>query len=287
MHHNRYEYTPIAKRPVIKWPNNARLALWVIPNIEWHEFDGPGVGTNPPPGFLPDVLNFGWRDYGVRTGIWRMMETFDHFGIRGTVALNALMCEYVPNIIEEAKRRNWEFMGHGLTNSQLLAGLSYDDERRVINQTCDIIKKRVGIAPKGWLGPGLAETVNTPDLLAEAGIRYICDWCNDDQPYPFKVKTGSMISVPYSVEINDIPFFVGKGATGRDFADAIQDQFDVLYEEGAKNGRVMAIALHPFLVSVPHRHKHFVRALEYITSHREVWLTTGGEIADWYYKNYL
>ncbi len=284
--HNRFEHLPPSKRTVIRWPNNARLALWIIPNIEWHEFEGPGVGMSPAPAF-PDVLNFGWRDYGLRTGIWRMMEALDRFGMRATVALNGAVCEHCPHIIEEGNKRNWEFMGHGMTNSQLLCALSLDDERKVIRQTVDVITKHVGVAPKGWLGPALAETVNTPDLLAEAGIRYVCDWCNDDQPYPIQVKQGQMLSVPYSLEINDLPFFIGKGATGDGFRQAIQDQFDVLYAEGAATGKVMAIALHPFVVSVPHRHKHFVKALEYITKHRDVWLTTGGEIADWYYKNYM
>jgi allantoinase len=133
----------------------------------------------------------------------------------------------------------------------------------------------------------LAETFITPDLLAEEGIRYLCDWCNDDQPYAMKVKKGQLLSVPYSIELNDIPFFVGKGNSGADFLQAIKDQFDVLYEEGKTNGRVMAIALHPFLISVPYRHKYFAKALEYICHHKEVWLATGSEIARWYEDHYL
>ena len=126
----------------------------------------------------------------------------------------------------------------------------------------------------------------TPEILAEHGIRYLCDWCNDDQPYPMKVKKGRLISVPYSVELNDIPFFIGKGNSGADFMQAIKDQFDVLYEEGKANGRVMAIALHPYIIGIPFRHKYFELALEYIVRHKDVWLTTGGEIAKWYYDNY-
>jgi allantoinase len=285
MDHKRFDNSPIIKRPKLKWPNDAKLAVWIAPNIEYHKFLGPGVGINQVP-FFPDVLNFGWRDYGLRVGIWRFMEMMDKYGLRATVALNAMVCEAHPEIIEEGCRRNWEWMGHGLTNSQVLAGLPEAEERAVIRETVEIITKATGKAPRGWLGPGLAETVNTPDILAENGIEYLCDFNNDDQPYPIHVKSGRLIEVPYSIEINDIPFFVGKGMTGDDFRQAIQDQFDVLYAEGAKTGKVMAIALHPFLTSVPHRHKYLDQALGYITKHKDIWLTTGGEIANWYYEHY-
>ncbi|MGH7905376.1 MAG: polysaccharide deacetylase family protein [Candidatus Binataceae bacterium] len=285
MNHDRFEYSPIIKRAPLRWPNGARLALWIIPNIEYHEFDGPGVGVNPAVA-LPDILNYGWRDYSLRVGVWRFMALMDKFGLRGTVALNANVCDFYPQIIEEGLKRNWEFMGHGLTNSQLLAGLPEEKEREVVRETVEKIKKATGQAPRGWLGPALAETPRTPDILAENGISYVCDWCNDDQPYPMRVKKGRLISVPYSIEINDIPFFVGKGATPEQFRQAIQDQFDVLYEEGKETGKVMAIALHPFITSAPHRHKSLEAAIAYVTRHRDVWFTTGGEIADWYYKNY-
>lgn len=286
MDHQRFDYSPIIKRKPLSWPNGARVAVWIIPNIEHFEFELPGTALFPL-NLVPDVLNYAWRDYAVRVGIWRLMDTLDQYGVRATVALNAAVCEHYPSIIEEGKKRNWEFMGHGMTNSQLLAGLPEEEERKVIRQTIHTITKSVGKAPEGWLGPALAETFITPDLLAEEGIRYLCDWCNDDQPYAMKVRTGQLLSVPYSIELNDIPFFLGRGSSGADFLQAITDQFDVLYEEGKTNGRVMAIALHPFIISVPHRHKYFAQALDYICRHREVWLATGSEIAHWYYDHYL
>jgi allantoinase len=285
MHHDRFDYSPIIKRAPLRLPENARLAVWIIPNIEYFEFDGPGIGLAPPAGF-PDVLNYAWRDYAPRVGVWRLMELLDKHGLRATVALNAKVCEHYPEIIEEGKKRNWEFMGHGLTNSQMLAGLPEDEERKIIQATVATISRAVGEPPRGWLGPALAETPVTPDLLAENGITYLCDWCNDDQPYPFRVRSGRLISIPYANEINDIPFYVGKGATPDQFRQAIQDCFDVLYEEGKTSGKVMAIALHPFLSGVPHRHKYLDMALAYIKKHDRVWFATGGEIANWYYTNY-
>ncbi len=285
MHHDRFDYSAIIDRPPLRLPHNARLAVWIIPNIEYFEFDGPGIGMAPPPGF-PDVLNYAWRDYGTRIGVWRLMELFDRYELRATVALNAKVCEFYPRIIEEGIKRNWEFMGHGLTNSQMLANLPEEEERKVIQTTVETIAKAVGKPPRGWLGPALAETIRTPDLLAESGISYLCDWCNDDQPYPFRVRTGRLISIPYANEINDIPFFVGKGATPDQFREAIQDCFDVLYDEGKRTAKVMAIALHPFLTGVPHRQKSLAMALDYIKQHEHVWFATGSEIADWYYQNY-
>lgn len=285
MDHNRFEYPPPNKRPILRLPHGARLAVWIISNIEYHEFLGPGIGLVPPPGF-PDVLNYGWRDYSLRAGVWRFMELLDKHGLRATVALNAKVCAAAPEIIEAGVARKWEFMGHGLTNSQFLAGLPEAEERALIRNAIDTLAGAVGRAPTGWLGPALAETVRTPDLLAEQGIRYLCDWCNDDQPYPIRVAQGRLISIPYSLEINDIPFFVGKGSTPDQFRQAIQDQFDVLYDEGLRTAKVMAIALHPFITSVPYRHKYLDQALAYITGHRDVWFATGDEIASWYYDNY-
>ena len=149
------------------------------------------------------------------------------------------------------------------------------------------ITKGVGKAPRGWLSPALSETVRTLDILAENGIDYVGNWVNDDQPYPMKVKKGSMISMPYSTEINDIPAFLDLHQSPEVFGQMICDQFDVLYEDGAKTGRVMSICLHPFLVGYPHRSKYFDKALAHITSRQDVWLTTGSEIVDWYKKNYL
>lgn len=150
-----------------------------------------------------------------------------------------------------------------------------------------VIEEATGERPKGWLSPALTETFNTPDLLAEAGVRYLADWVNDDQPYPMKVRSGTLISMPYSIEVNDIPIFLGQGQTGPDFERIVRDQFDVLYREAEQTGKVMSICLHPFLISLPFRSLYLDRALEYIVSHDGVWLTTGGEIADYYIENYM
>ena len=286
--HGRFDYSPIVDRPPLRWPNGARVALWVIPNIEHFLFDRPATRmADGALGLNPDVLNYSWRDYGVRVGIWRMMDIMEKYGIKGTVALNSDVCQHYPRIIDAGKALGWEWMGHGVTNSMMFRDQSEAEERAIIQQVMKTITASVGKAPRGWLSPALSETVRTPDLLAEAGFEYTGNWVNDEQPYPMRVKKGSLISMPYSSEINDIPALLGLHQSPERFARMICDQFDVLYEDGAKTGRVMSICLHPFLVGHPHRSKYFAKALAHITSRQEVWLATGGEIVDWYKKTVL
>lgn len=284
--HGRFPYSPMIDRPPLRWPNGARVALWVIPNIEHFLFDRPATSNSQATvRLVPDVLNYSWRDYGVRVGIWRLMEVMQKHGVRGTVALNSDVCKHYPRIVQEGNKLGWEWMGHGITNSVLLDQQTEDEERALIREVVATIADGTGKRPRGWLSPAMSETHRTLDLLAEAGIEYVGNWTNDEQPYSMRVKTGSMTSMPYSSEINDIPAVLGQHKSGEEFAQMICDQFDVLYEDGAKNGRVMSICLHPFLIGVPHRSKYFERALAHITSRQEVWLATGSEILDHYRKS--
>ena len=280
--HGRFGDSPIIRRPKLEWPNGARLAFWVTINVEHYRFDVPGLALHSAPGRIPDVLNYGWRDYGPRVGFWLLMKALDKFGLRASVAINSDVCEKRPTIIEEAVKRNWEFVAHGITNSEFLSGLDETAERAVIRTVADTIAKATGKRPRGWLGPGLAETYRTPDVLAEEGFGYVCDWCNDDQPYFMNVRQGRLISVPYAVELNDIQATLAFGYPPDVYCKVICEQFDVLYEEGAESGRVMALPIHDFIVGVPYRIRYFEKILEHVTSRPGVWITTGGEIADWY-----
>ncbi|WP_225772981.1 polysaccharide deacetylase family protein [Inquilinus sp. Marseille-Q2685] len=284
-HHDRFPYSAIVDRPPLRWPNGARVAVWVVPNIEHFLFDRPSSSINPhTAGLVPDVLNYSWRDYGVRVGIWRLMEVMEKHGFKGTVALNSDVVRHYPRIIEAGQALGWEWMGHGMTNSTLIHAQPEEEEREIVRGVVDTIERATGRRPRGWLSPALTESHRTLDLLAEAGIDYVANWVNDEQPYPMRVKSGSMLSLPYSIEINDFNAFLFQGQTGEQFAQTIRDQFDVLYEDGAATGRVMGIALHPFLIGHPHRARHFAAALAHIAAHDGVWLATGSEIADWYRK---
>jgi allantoinase len=279
-----FPYSPIIHRPPLKWPNGAQLALWVIPNIEFFALDEkvpPGSGGTGVP--VPDIPSWSSRDYGNRVGVFRLMEVLDRYGIRATVALNSELCAEHPVIIEEGNKLKWEWMGHCESNTRRLNAAPPGDERRIIKNTFATIERAAGSRPRGWLGSGLQETWDTLDLLAAEGCDYVCDWTNDDQPYIMTLEGGkTLVSVPYSHEINDKPAFEKFHRTADEFREMICRQFDVLYREGAQSGRVMAIAIHPYLTGVPHRIDAFEAALRYICQHERVWKTTGTEIARHY-----
>jgi len=284
MENRRYDYLPAIKRKRIEWPNKATLALWVCPNIEYFHFDKPIRGSGSS--HVPDIQGYSLRDYGARVGVYRLMEVFDKHGLRASVLLNAEVCQNHPQIIEEGNKRRWEWLGHGETNSRDMSGYPDTEERDVIRRIKNTITKATGKAPKGWLGPGLIETFNTPDHLAGEGFEYVCDWASDDQPVPMRVKSGRMIIVPYEQGINDMRLFVRANFTPEQYYRMVCDQFDTLYRESRAGGKVMAIPLHPFVVGLPFRIKYLDKALEYICSHAGVWKATGWEIADWYYRHY-
>lgn len=283
MDHGRFDYSPIVDRPPVALPDGARIAVWMVPNIEHFAYDGPGLPIVPMTAHLqPDVLNYAWRDYGNRVGIWRLMEAMERNGVRGTVALNAEVCLHYPRIIEAGVELGWEWMGHGMTNAVLINEQSEDDERAIIAETADVIAEHTGARPTGWLGPALTESHNTLDLLCEAGFGYVADWVNDDQPYPMRTHAGPIYSIPYSIEINDLTAFMVQGRSPEEFGRMIKDQFDVLYAEGETRPRVMSICVHPFSVGHPFRCKYLDEALGYIRGHESVWFATGREIVDWW-----
>jgi peptidoglycan/xylan/chitin deacetylase (PgdA/CDA1 family) len=276
-----FPYSPIINRAPLRWPNGAQLALWVIPNIEFFALNekvpAAAGGSSAP---VPDVPTWSSRDYGNRVGVFRLMEVFDRHGIRATVALNSELCTEHPQIIEQGNKRHWEWMGHCESNTRRLNEAPPGDEPRIIKNALATIERVVGRRPRGWLGSGLQETWNTLDLLVAEGCDYVCDWTNDDQPYLMQLDGGrTLVSVPYSHEINDKPAFERFLRTADEFREMICRQFDVLYREGANSGRVMAIAVHPYLTGVPHRIGAFEAALDYINKHERVWRTTGAEIA--------
>jgi len=257
----------------------------VAPNIEFFHIDKaiPGAASSQ----LPDVTGYALRDYGSRVGVFRMMEVLDNHRIRATVLLNADVCQHHPAIIEEGNKRQWEWLGHGITNNIRMNQYALDEERAIVRQVRETITRGTGKAPRGWLGPGGGdESPNTPDHLAAEGFDYLCDWGCDDQPVPMRVESGRMIAVPYQQGLNDIRVIFQGGHTPKDWCQMVCDQFDTLYAEGATNGRVMTLPLHPFVIGLPFRVKYLDKALDYICSHEGVWKTTGSEIADYFYKNY-
>ena len=279
----RLAYSAIVDRPPLRWPGGARLALWVVPNIEHYEYlPSTHQVRNPwPRSPHPDVLGYGSRDYGNRVGVWRLFDLLDRHGLRGTTSCNLAAFEHYPAILEACLQRRWDFMCHGIYNTRYHWNLPEEAERAEIADCVQTFRRLTGGQLAGWLSPALSNTLNTPDLLAEAGIKYYCDWLHDDQPGPLQVRQGRLISIPYSIDLNDAPLQL-QGHEGDEFERMIRDAFDVLYREGDTSGRVLCIALHPYISGQPHWIGHLDRALTYVCSHAGVWKATGEEIADWY-----
>jgi allantoinase len=275
-----FGYSPITDRAPVTWPGGARVAAYVGLNVEHFLIDRPSTSIWPGTADLvPDALNYGWRDYGPRVGIWRMTESLDRYGIRASVLLNSMAASRYPQIIKAGVARNWAWLAHGQTNSALHAGLARDAERRLLTEVTDTIAAATGRRPAGWMGPGLTETFSTPELLAELGYGYVLDWTNDDQPYPLTVP--GMLSVPYSVELNDL-MLSARGITGPEFVQIVRDQYEQLHAEAAHGGRVLALALHPFVTGQAFRAKYFDQALRFLSEQPDIWLTTSDEIAEHY-----
>ena len=274
-----FPYIPVNRRPKITWPGGARVAVWVSPNFEAFALDEKmPVGK----GKIPDVMYWSLRDYGARVGVFRVMDVLSQRGIRASVMLNANVCDAYPEMIEDALKLDWEFLGHNETNTRPLNDIPPEDEKRVIHDSLARIEKATGKKPRGWLGSGVQETWNTLDYLADEGLDYVCDWVNDDQPYMIDAAGSPMVSLPYSMEINDRPAFDRYYRSSDEFELMIRRQFDVLYREGVESGRVMSISVHPFIIGVPHRIWALESGLDYIAGHDNVWFATGEEIVDHY-----
>ncbi|MER7789701.1 polysaccharide deacetylase family protein [Streptomyces sp. NPDC097640] len=275
-----FDYSPITERPPFTWPGGARVAVYIGLNIEHFLIDRPSTSIWPGTSDLvPDALNYGWRDYGPRVGIWRVMEILDRHGIRASALLNSDVAHHNPQIIKAGLERNWAWLAHGRTNSILQAGMTRDEELKHLTDVVDTIAAATGQRPHGWMGPGLTETFHTPALLAELGLSYVLDWTNDDQPYPLNVP--GMLSVPYTVELNDLGLF-SKGTTGAEFVQIVKDQYEQLHADSEHSGRVMALALHPFVIGQAFRATYLNQALAYLATQPDVWLTTSDEIAEHY-----
>jgi peptidoglycan/xylan/chitin deacetylase (PgdA/CDA1 family) len=278
--HNRYDYVPIHKRPTYEWPGGKRLAVTFSNNIESFAFQA-GLGSDSATGTAPqNQRNYAWRDYGNRVGLWYYLELLDEYGVPGSHNVNSDVLEQCPDIVERLNARGDEYVGHGRTNAERQDVLWEEDEARLIAECTAIVTRLSGRAPQGWLGPYLAQTRVTLDLLKEAGYSYVMDWPADDQPFWMRTRSGPILAVPYPLEINDSPALVFRQHSGREFADMIVDQFDEMLTQSAKRPLVFGISVHPFIIGQPFRLRAFRRAMDHILKRRdELWITTPGEIA--------
>ena len=278
--HGRYEFSGIAGRPAGGWPDGSRLAVYVALNLEQYSFGEGLVEDLVPPLGQPDVMNYGWRDWGNRVGAWRLLDMFQEVGIVPSLLVNTVLYDTAPGLIEAFRAVGAPIVAHGRTNAEAQAGLDEVAEGALIGEARDSIARQEGRAPRGWLGPWISETERTPDLLAEAGFGYVLDWCMDDQPVWLRTRTRPLLAVPYPQELNDANAVVLRRVSGRDFADMIVDAFDEMLAHGGAQPVVLGVALHAHVSGQPFRLRHLRRALQHIAAHRErVWITDTDAIA--------
>ncbi len=279
----RAPYSAIVDRPVLKLPDNGRMLVWLIVNVEHWSIERamPRTVLSPPMGqpLLPDLPNWAWHEYGMRVGFWRLYDALNQRGIVPTMATNGIVCDSYPRIVEAALQKNWEIMGHGFVQGPMH---KLENQQEAIASTIDTIRRFSGKAPVGWESPGLTENDHTLDCLSAAGIEYVADWVLDDQPVWLKANPKPVLSVPYTVEINDIPMMLLQHNRAEELLLRGIDQFDRLWQESADIPRVMAISVHPYVTGVPHRIGYFEKLLDHILARPGVVIQTGEQISNWY-----
>ena len=278
--HNRYGYSPIHQRPTYEWPNGTRLAFMLCNNIEHFAFKA-GLGTdNTAVGAAQTQRNYGWRDYGNRVGIWAYFDLLDEYKLPGAHNINSAVLDACPEIAERLNQRGDEYIGHGRTNAERQDVMWEEDEERLIAESTATLARHAGKRPRGWLGPYLAQSNKTLDLLKKAGYEYVMDWPSDDQPFWMRTDFGPILSVPYTVEVNDSPALVFRQHSGREFEEMIVDQFEEMLRRSAKYPLVFSVSVHPFIVGQPFRMQALRRALDHVLQRRdELWIAQPGQIA--------
>src|SRR3990167_70707 len=293
-----YDYVPMPHRKPLKWPNGARLALMITFNLEYWDLvkdsaesyyaGGPAILPDPLPGNVPDFPNYSWREYGQRVGIWRLIDIFDKAGVPATCTMNAKMGLERRAVIDAINKRGCELVAHNFVQSELLTNYQFEPEkeREIIRETLRVYEQVVGRPAKGWLSSSLRSTTQTADICAELGLIYFNDLMNDDQPYLIQTAHGPIVSVPYTVEMNDFMIFLRRGMSTSEAVEVFKEQFDVLYAEGAESGRLMNIGLHPHVIGQPFRVRAVREFIEYVKRFDGVWWAKREEIAEWYLKNH-
>jgi peptidoglycan/xylan/chitin deacetylase (PgdA/CDA1 family) len=282
--HERFPYSALPQREPWALPHGARLAVYTLVSIEEWDIQKPvareyltspaGVAT------VPNIPNWAWHEYGMRVGIWRLLDALEKRGLKASAAINATVCRGEGEPVARAlKEAGWSFMGHGYAQAALH---TIDNQRDAIRDSFDVLEQYMGSPPLGWLGPGLHETLDTLDYLAEAGFKFVCDWPMDEQPIAMQTSAGPIVAMPFNFELGDLPMMVVHQHESRVWLERVIDQFDRLYEDGSTHPRVMSLSVHPYISGVPHRIKYFEAAYDHMLKKKDVWFTTAEEIYSWY-----
>jgi peptidoglycan/xylan/chitin deacetylase (PgdA/CDA1 family) len=290
MDHEHYDWSPLSKRGALRWPDNARVALCVIVNLEHMEWRPPegsyqlpslAGGLDPRP--FPDYARLSHREYGHRVGIFRVLDVLERHRIPPTVAMDVLTAEHYPYLVRHCRQGGCEIIGHGISVSRMITSrMSEAEERQYLQEAVDRLTRAVGTTPVGWLGPEYGESARTPQLLAEIGMRYVCDWPNDEQPYRMTARQGELFALPIMLELDDVNALWYRRLAIDRYAELLVESFERLYRDGAHSGRLLVLNLHPWLIGQPFRIGYLERALGAMVRRQGVWAANGATIVDWY-----
>lgn len=283
----RTPFSAIVDRPPLKFPGGAKVIVWSIVNLEVWDISRPmarqviPAPTGVP--LLPDVPNWAWHEYGMRVGFWRFKSLYDSLNIKPTLALNARVCIDYPRVAQACLDAGWEFMGHSYEQMPIH---KVENQAEMIAKSMNTIETFTGKRPVGWLGPGLTQTFETPDLLAKAGVKYVGDFPYDDEPTRIKTESGSLVTLPYTVENNDIPMMIVQHHEANYWTQKCIDTFDQYYMEAQERPKILSIAIHPYISGMPFRIAYLKKVYEHINRHEGVVHMNGEEIYNWYNQAY-
>lgn len=293
-----YDFVAMPDRKPLRWPGGARIAVIFTLNLEFWELTregaeplypgGPATIPHVLPGNVADYANWTWREYGQRVGIWRLLDVFDKAGVPSTCTMNAMTGIERRRIIDAVNERGWEIVAHNYVQNDVLSSYAHDPdgERDIIRRTLDVYEETVGRPARGWLSSSLRCTSNTPEILKEFGLLFHSDFLNDDQPYLIHTAHGPLVCVPYSNDVNDFAMFARGAMTTQQALEALRDQFDQLYLEGAESGRIMNLGIHPHVFGQAGRVRALREFVEYAKGFEGVWFASREEIASWYLENH-
>jgi peptidoglycan/xylan/chitin deacetylase (PgdA/CDA1 family) len=283
MDHDFYDWSMLTDRKPVEWPGKARVAVWVNVALQYFPLNQEGKPFPPTGGMTtayPDLRHYTLREYGNRVGIFRILKALDKYGIKPTFAINTRLAERYPYLVNKIKERGNEIICHGWDmDSPHYGGQDKHEEDALIGKSLDGLREITGQPIEGWISPSKSQSTNTPELLVKHGVNYMCDWINDELPYPFRTPAGEITAMPLSTELEDRFIMQANLHSESEYADQITDAFDFLYNEAAKQGgRMLALSIHPWMLGQPHRIGKLEQVLEHISGHSDIWSASAGEI---------
>lgn len=282
MDHDLYDWSNLFDRPPAPWPG---VAIWPVISLEWFPIlpsDAPFRAPGHMQTAYPDFRHYTAREYGTRVGFYRLLDAFEKVGARVTIACNAAIAERYPELIADIVRGGHEIVAHSTDmNGTIASTLPEAEERALIHESIEAIKRTTGKRPRGWLSIARSQSFATPRLLAEAGLAYMCDWSHDELPVAFRTEAGPIVNLPLNHELSDRQILTVQQQSVDSYAEQMQDAYRWLSGEAQHyGGRILPLHLTPYIMGLPYRIDAFERLLAWLKDQPDHWFATGNEIVE-------